>query len=142
MPKLYFEDVEVGGEIPALVKRPTTKQLVNWSVATQDPARIHYDKDRAQIMKLPGTVVHGLLKCQWFVQMLTLWIGDDGDLKKVACRFHGMDLPGDTVTCRGRVKKKYVADGQGCVECELCLGNEREEKTTLGTATVVIPQRE
>jgi len=142
MGRLYFEDVEVGSEIPALIKRPTTKQLVYWAAATQDPARIHYDKDRAQMVKLPGTIVHGLLKYQWFIQMLTRWVGDDGDVKKVACRFRGMDLPGDTVTCRGRVTKKYVADGHGWLECELWLGNEREEKTTLATATVILPQRE
>jgi len=141
MVRLYFEDVNVGCEIPKLVKKPTITQLVRWAGATQDPARIHYDKDRSQEVKLPGPIVHGLLKCQWLIQMLTLWIGDDGDVKKVSCNYRGMDLPGDNIRCTGRVSKKYVEDGQGCLECELWLGNEREERTVVGVGTVVLPRK-
>jgi acyl dehydratase len=140
--KLFYEDVQVGTEIPDLVKHPTTTQLVKWAGATQDPARIHYDKDYAQSAKLPGQIIHGFLKCQWLIQMLTDWIGDDGNIKKINCRYLGMDLPGDTVTCKGKITKKYIQDGDHCVECDIWLGNQREDKTTAGSAIITLPSNE
>ena len=140
MAKFYYEDVEVGTEIPTLVKHPTTTQLVKWAGATQDPARIHYDKDYAQRVKLPGQIIHGLLKWQWFIQMLSDWIGDDGNIKKVSCQYRGRDLPGDTIKCKGKVTKKYIKDAH-YIECEIWLGNQREERTTSGSAIVTLPSR-
>ncbi len=142
MAKLYYEDVDVGCDVPTLTKNPTTIQLVKWAGATQDPARIHYDRDRAQMAKLPGLIVHGLLKCQWLTQMMTSWIGDDGELKRISCQYRGMDLVTDTITCRGRVTRKYSTDDGGFIECELWLGNQRDEETTLGRAIAVLPSRD
>ena len=138
---MFYEDVEVGTEIAPLSKHPSTTQLVRWAGATQDPARIHYDKDFAQSVKLPGQIVHGLLKWQFFIQMLTDWIGVDGSIKKVSCRYRDLDLPGDTITCKGKVTRKYIEGGEHCIECEIWLGNEREERTTFGSAVVTVPSR-
>ena len=138
---IYYEDVAVGTEIPTLVKYPTTTQLVKWAGATQDPARIHYDKDYAQGAKLPGQIIHGLLKWQWFIQMLTDWIGDEGNIKKVSCQYRGMDLPGDTIKCKGKVTSKYIKDDEHYIECEIWLGNQREERTTFGSTIVILPSR-
>jgi len=141
MPKLFYEDVQIGTEIPALVKRPTTTQLVKWAGATLDPARIHYDKDHAQKVELPGQIVHGLLKCQWLIQMLTNWIGDDGIIKSIKCKYLGMDLPGDTIECAGKVIGKSTQDGKDAIECEIWLGNQRQAKTTIGSAVVELPSK-
>ena len=139
MPKLFYEDVQIGTEIPALVKRPTTTQLVKWAGATLDPARIHYDKDHAQKVELPGQIVHGLLKCQWLIQMLTDWIGNDGRIRSIKCKYVGMDLPGDTIECAGKIIEKSNQDGTGCIECEIWLSNQRQGKTTLGSAIIELP---
>ena len=51
----------MGAEVPALVKHPTTMQLVKWAGASGDYLQIHYDKDFAQSQGLPGVIVHGWL---------------------------------------------------------------------------------
>ena len=139
--ELYFEDVDVGTEIPPLVKRPTTQQLVRYAGASGDYYEIHYDKDFALGNDLPGVILHGALKNAFLAQLITDWIGEHGTLKKLSCQYRGMDVPGDTLTCKGTVTKKEVCDGQHVVECDIWLENGKGGKTTPGSATVVLLSR-
>jgi len=139
--QLYYEDVEVGMDVPTLVKHPTTQQLVKWAGASGDYYQIHYDKDFAIATGLDGIIVHGRLKIAFLVQMLTDWIGDEGKLKKLACQHRGMDLPAVDMKCKGKVTNKYVTDGEHCVECEIWTENPEGRKTAPGTATVVLPSK-
>ena len=142
MPKqLYFEDVEEGMEIPPLVKNPTTRQLVQYAGASGDFYQIHYDKDYALNNGLPSVIVHGALKNSWMGQLMTDWIGEGGWLKKLSVQYRGMDVPGDTITARGRANKKYVERDVHAVECEIWLENSKGERTTLGSAVVVLPSK-
>ncbi|TET40011.1 MAG: acyl dehydratase [Dehalococcoidia bacterium] len=139
--QLYYEDVEVGIEIPPLVKRPTTRQLVQWAGASGDYYELHYDKDFAQAQGFPNVLVHGKLKFGLLGQMLTDWIGEGGILRKLSCSYRGTDFPGEDLVCKGRVANKYVKDGEHIVECEIWTENPGGEKTTPGNATVILPSR-
>jgi acyl dehydratase len=136
---LYFEDVEEGAELPPLVKRPTTRQLVKWAGAIGDYAEIHYDLREAHAAKLDDLVVHGALKSAFLGQLVTDWIGPKGTVQKLTASFRGMDAPGHTLTCKGRVSRKTASTGQGTVECELWIENEEAKVTTTGSAVVVLP---
>ena len=139
--RLFWEDVQEGMEIPPLMKHPTTRQLVQYAGASGDFYEIHYDKDFAQGTGLPGPIIHGALKSAFLAQLITDWIGDHGTLKLLSCQYRGMDVPGDTLVCKGRVTGKAVRDGDHCVDCEIWLENGQGERTTLGSATVVLPSR-
>ena len=139
--QLYYEDVEVDSEVSPLVKRPTTQQLVKYAGASGDFYQIHYDKDFALASRLPGVIIHGALKNAFLGQLITDWIGQEGRLKKLSCQYRAMDVPGDTLTCRGRVTRKYQEGDENLVECEMWLENGKGEKTTPGAATVVLPSR-
>lgn len=141
MARLYYEDLEVGSEITPLVKRPTTRQLVKWAGASGDFNEPHYDSEIAKRWGLPGVIVHGLLKYQFLVQLMTDWIGADGDLLKISCKYRGVDFPGDTLTCTGKVTRKFVDGERHCVECEIGITNQRGENTTPGMALVALPSR-
>ena len=141
MARLFYEDVEIDTEITPLVKKPSTAQLVKWAGASGDFYPIHYDKDFAKGVGLPGVIVHGQLKWQFLIQMVTDWIGVDGILKKIDCRYTGMDFPGDTLTCTGKVVKKFVEGDDHCLECALSLKNQRGEKTVSSNATVSVASR-
>ena len=106
--KLYYEDVMADSDLPPLRKHPTTRQLVMWAGASGDYFAIHYDKDFAQSKGLPGVIVHGQLVAAFLGQLITDWIGEQGSLRKLTCNYKGMNFPGETVTCRGKVAKKYV----------------------------------
>lgn len=140
--QLYYEDVEVGAELPPLIKAPTTEQLVKWAGASGDYYQIHYDKDFAQSIGLPGIIVHGRLKSSLLAQLLTNWINDEGTVKKISVQHRGMDFPGEQITCRGRVTEKYVRGDEYIVECEIWVENARGERTVPGSAVVALPSRE
>ena len=139
--QLYYEYVEVGMEIPPLVKHPSTCQLVKWAGASGDLYEIHYDKDFAQAAGLPGVIVHGRLKSAFLGQLLTDWIGDEGIVEKIAVRHRGMDFPGQQMLCKGKVTKKYSENVKLLVECQVWTENPSGEKTAPGTALVSLPSR-
>ena len=138
---VFWEDVEEGTELPSLVKNPTTRQLVQYAGASGDFYEIHYDKDFAQGTGLPGPIIHGALKSAFLAQLVTDWIGERGTLKKLSCQYRGMDVPGDTLICSGTVTSKYIQDGRHMVDCQIWLDNSKGERTTPGSATVILPSR-
>ena len=138
---LTWEDVHEGMEIPSLMKVPTTRQLVQYAGASGDFYEIHYDKDFAQGNKLQGPILHGALKSAFLAQLITDWIGDQATLKRLSCQYRGMDVPGDTLTCKGTVTRKYVQDGRHLADCEIWVENGKGERTTPGSATVVLTSR-
>jgi acyl dehydratase len=139
---LYFEDIQVGDDLPELVKQPTTRQLVKYAGASGDYYEIHYDHHFAVRSGLQdGVIVHGLLTAGWLAQLMTNWLPSPTALKKFGVSYRAMARPGDTITCRGTIVGKYDKDGAHLIDCELSAENQRGEKCAIGTATVALPTR-
>jgi acyl dehydratase len=126
--------MQVGQELPELVKHPTTRQLVQYAGASGDFYEIHYDQPFATSVALPGVILHGLLKAAFLGQLVTDWLGDRGTLKTFEVSYRGLDVPGKPYRCRGRVTK---VDGDQ-VELEVWGEDPDGQRTTLGTATVAM----
>jgi acyl dehydratase len=124
--------LQVGQELPELVKHPTTRQLVQYAGASGDFYEIHYDQAFAKSVALPGVILHGLLKAAFLGQLVTDWLGDRGTLKTFEVSYRGLDVPGKPYRCRGRVTK---VDGDD-VELEVWGEDSDGQRTTLGTASV------
>jgi len=137
--QIYFEDVVEGSDITPLIKQPTTTQLVIWAGASGDYNAIHYDKDYALKQGLPGVIVHGQLAGAFLGQMLTDWLGDKGNISKLSLSYKGMNFPGETLTCRGKVIKKYLENNLHLATMKIWAENPRGEKTLTGTAVVSLP---
>jgi acyl dehydratase len=139
--QLFYEDIAEGQDIMPLVKQPTTAQLVMWAGASGDYNPIHYDKDYALKQGLPGVIVHGQLAGCFLGQMLTDWVGNQGYLKKLFLSYKGMNLPGEPLTCRGTVTRKYNEGDQHLVALKIWAENPRGEKTLTGTAVAALPAK-
>jgi hypothetical protein len=150
--QLYWEDIDLGTELPPLSKVATTRMLVQWAGASGDFVPLHYDDTFARAHGFPGVIVHGALKRQWLVQLVTSWIGDNGTLKKFSCQYRTADFPrtmktltgsqdGDTWLCKGKVTKKYVQEFLHFAECDIWVGNGKDEITVQGKASVILPSR-
>ena len=139
--QLFWEDVTEGMELSTLVKNPTTQQLVKYAGASGDYYQIHYDKDYAIDNGLPGPILHGALKNAFLGQLMTDFAGDEGMLRRLSCQYRGMDVPGEPITAKGTVTRKYQEGDQSLVDCDIWLENPRGEKTTPGSATVALPSR-
>lgn len=136
-----WEDVVEGVEVPSLEKKPTTRQLVKYAGASGDFYEIHYDKDFAKSTGLPGPILHGALKSAFLAQLMTDWIGPQGTLKRLGCQYRGMDQPGASLTCKGKVTKKYIHGDEHLVDCEIWIEDNKGQNTTPGWATVALPTR-
>lgn len=139
--QVYWDDVKEGTELTSVVKNPTTQQLVKYAGASGDYYQIHYDQDFAKSNNLDGVILHGALKNAFLGHLVTKWMGPQGDLKRLACQYRGMDMPDSPVTAKGVVTRKYQEQGANLVDCEIWLENKDGEKTTPGSATVVLPSR-
>ena len=126
--------VEVGQELPELLKHQTTRQLVQYAGAQGDFYEIHYDQAYAKTVALPGVILHGLLKAAFLGQLVTDWLGDRGKLVTFEVSYRGVDMPGHPYRCRGRISN---VDGDN-VEVEVWGEDESGKQTTVGTATVLI----
>ena len=150
--QLFWEDIEVDGEVTPLPKIATSQMLVKWAGASGDMNPLHYDNSFATGQGVGKPIVHGALKRQWLVQLMTDWIGEDGFLKKFSCQYRAMDYPrdmktltepeeGETWQCKGKVTKKYVEDSEHYVDCSIWIENGKGEVTTPGKATVILPSK-
>jgi hypothetical protein len=133
-----------------LPKVVTTRMLVQWAGASGDFNPLHYEDDFAKAMGFGGPIVHGALKRAWLSQLMTDWIGEQGALRKLSCRYQGVDYPrkmktitepcdGETWWCKGRVAKKYEETGDHLVECEIWVENGTGDRTTVGASVVTLP---
>lgn len=140
--QVYFEDVEVGMALPPLKKTPSNTLLFLYSAVTWNPQRIHYDKDYTLTEGYHEIIVHGPLRGAFLSQLLTGWIGEEGTLKKLSYTNRDIAYVNEPLTCKGTVTRTWVENDTGCVECEIWMENEQDNRVTLGNATVVLPCRE
>jgi acyl dehydratase len=138
--QVFWDDVSEGTEIPPLVKHPTTQQLVKYAGASGDYYQIHYDKDFAQGTGLEDVIIHGALKNAFLGNLVTDWMGPHGNLRRLACQYRGMDIPGHPITAKGVVTRKYEDAGAFLVDCDIWLENDQGQRTTPGSATVALPR--
>jgi acyl dehydratase len=141
MDQRYYEDVRVGAELPAVQRTATTERLVRYHAAAGDWHPIHFDYQYARSVGFPTVILQGMLKAGWLAQMVTDWAGPKAWVKKFATQYRQIDVPLDTLTCRGRVTGKHVTGEEHLVELEVWVENGQGEVTTRGTATVRFPAR-
>jgi acyl dehydratase len=105
--------------------------------------RVHWDPEFARRAGNPTTYDYGRMRETWLIHLCTDWMGDDAWLWKLDCEFRRFNYVGDTHWLHGRVARTYLAGGERpAVDLELSATNQRDEVTTPGHATVLLPSRE
>jgi acyl dehydratase len=137
----YFEEVMVGVDLPALAKAPTPVQLFRYSAVTWNAHRIHYEREYAQREGHPDVLVQAHLHGAFLAQMVMDWAGPAARLVTFGWSNRGRAVPGDTLTCTGRVTAKRAEGGRNLVDLELLEKNQRGEVCAPGKATVALPSR-
>jgi len=137
----YFEDVQIGDELPPVELAITPKRLHLQTSGSQDWYPVHFDPAFAHKSGHPDVFMNtGFLQAA-LVRLITDWMGDAGLLRRLKFEMRRQHRPGDTMIVRGRVAGKAERDGQACVDLEVWAENEREGIATPGEATVVLPLR-
>ena len=137
----YFDEVQVGLEL-RLEKPPITRlQIAKFAGASGDFNPSHVDEDIArEVGGMGGVFAHGMIGMGFIGQMLTDWLWDR-PLRMFSTRALLIVRPGDSLTCHGRVTRKWVEDEDNLVELEVEARNQRGEVTHAGKAIAVLPYR-
>ncbi len=105
--------------------------------------RCHWDPAYARKAGNRTTYDYGRMREAWLIHLCTNWMGDDAWLWKLDCEFRRFNFVGDTHWMKGRVVRKYLADGdRPAVDLELEGRNQQDELTTPGHASILLPSRE
>lgn len=136
--KLYFENVRVGDEIPAMAKSPVDRvQLAKHAGATGDFNPIHVDELYARGVGLPSVYAPSLLGMGFLGQLITDW-ARGAQLKKFNNRFIKMLWPGDTLVCKGRVADREGHAGKYFIDLDVWAENQKGELVLRGGATLQV----
>ena len=140
-PRLLFDDVAVGEELPVLVYEVSATTVVLGALATRDWRPMHHDKDFAVYRNGTQDIfLNTPNQAAWFERYLTDWTGPHGRLGWVRFRMKGSVFPGDTMTFSGIVESADV-DSTGCgfVTVGVTLSVDGDAKTTC-TARIALPR--
>jgi acyl dehydratase len=102
----------------------------------------HHRDSVAKQIGVPGTYDYGPQRTAWLASLVTNWMGDAAFLKRLRTEMRRFNMVGDTTWCKGNVSRKYILDGYRLVDLDIWGENQRNEITTPGLATVVLPSRD
>jgi acyl dehydratase len=139
---VYFEDVNVGDEIPGFTRRT---ELMNWNryAAVNDEfIPIHMDDEAGrQGQNERGAFGMGNLRTAYIHNMLRNWAGDEADIREVNIQFRAINQKNDVLTTTGKVVEKTTEDGENLVRIETNVVNQEGAGTAPGYAVVALPSR-
>ena len=131
MPNLNH--LNVGDELPTREHVASNVSLFLYNAAVWNAHRIHYDEIyTTEVEKHPGVIVDGPLQGDWLVQVVTNWLGDEGELVEFEYSNRRMSVVGEVLVTGGKVIE--INDRE--VTIELFIRNAKGEVTTPGKALV------
>jgi len=84
---LSVKDVEVGQELPARTINISRARLVQYTGASLDRNRIHWDERFAKSVGLPDIIAHGMFTMGTVINVVSDWVGDAGRVVGYSTRF-------------------------------------------------------
>jgi len=138
---VFFEDVREGQEVPPFVVEGLTRtDLVRYAGASGDFNPIHHDEEFARMAGNPTVFGHGMLTAGFVAKCLTDFVGVE-NLRRYKVRFATRVWPGDTITCKATVTRKYEQDGEKRIDGELAALRQTGEVAVSGQFTATLPSR-
>jgi acyl dehydratase len=100
-------DPKAGDAVPELRVTPDKYLPNRYAGASGDYNPIHVDREFAESVGLPGTILHGLYSMGLVAKAASQGLagGDPRALKKLTVQFRGMGLPETEVVVTGEVKE-------------------------------------
>jgi acyl dehydratase len=128
-----------GSAIPPFVVEGLTRtDLVRYAGASGDFNPIHHDEEFARGAGNPTVFGHGMLTAGFVARCITDFVGAE-NLRRYKVRFATRVWPGDTITCGGRVTRRYEEGGEARIDGEVTATNQKGEAAVTGTFTAAVP---
>jgi acyl dehydratase len=138
--KLFFDDVAEGDQAPEFSHQLSRTDLVRYAGASGDFNPMHHDETQAQAAGLPSVFGHGMFTMGVLGKALTDYVGV-GNLRLYKVRFTKQTWPGETLSTKITVQKKYDEHGEHRVDLECEVVNEQGEAKVSGVAVAALPAR-
>lgn len=116
------------------IKNPIT----GWSIKN---SQHHEDFLLAKQRGMPAPFDNGVMRFAWLSPLLTNWMGDRGQLKRLSVQMIAPVLYGDTIWYEGTVIKKTERESGIVVKVSITGTNQLGELTTTGEGEVLLPCR-
>jgi acyl dehydratase len=136
--QVYFEDVDVGDELPTLRLTLASEEVRRYALATRMPGPRFMSDAAARAEGLPGQIVPGNMSMALFSRLISDWCPEASPVR-LSCTFRGLVHPGQPLILRGVITEKHASDHGNFIECDLILENEEGERRVTGTATLLLP---
>jgi acyl dehydratase len=140
MTETFFEDVEVGDDLPPLQLTLTHEQVKKYALVAHMPGGRFMSDEEARAEGLPGQIVPGNMSLALFSRLLTTW-APAARVKRLSATFRGLVHPGVPIRLQAVVTEKHESDHGTFIDCDLILENADGERRVTGTATVELPAK-
>jgi 3-hydroxybutyryl-CoA dehydratase len=137
-------DIVVGMELPPLTKHMTLQKMQWFSGGEGRAQRTNLHTDAAAAQRDTGLkqpFASGRMSLGYACEMMSRFVGLEqfNHTGMIDFRFIRPVMPGDTITVRGRVAEvKALAEGSRVIVDIYC-ENQRGEKTSVGSASALLP---
>jgi acyl dehydratase len=128
--------VQAEQTLPELVIEINRTTLARAVLGTRDLYPIHHDHEFAQANGARDI----FLNTMWYQGVLgryaTDWAGPESFVRALAVEMRSPNCPGDTLTVRGEVARRHLADGRPLVDLDISIGNQLQQRAVVGAVTV------
>lgn len=137
---VYFEDVNVGDDIPSFTRQTDFMHWNRYAAVNDEFVYIHMDDEAGKsAANEQGAFGMGNLRYAYIVNALQDWLGEDGTIREVGCQYRAINQKDDVLTVVGEVAEKTVEDGENKLRLTINVVNQQGEATCPGHAVVVLP---
>ncbi len=141
LPQTYFEDVNVGDEIPGFSYKLDWTEMVKQVSGSQDFYAVHHDPEFAR----SGGHKDIFYNTGWtranLYRLMADFAGPDGWVRKLHFEMRRMNRPNNTIQVKGKVTGKEVTDEGNLVHLDVWIENDEEGMATPASGTVILPSR-
>jgi acyl dehydratase len=134
-----WDEVQEGDELTSVSFPLTLRNLMIDVAGTRDLYPIHHDREFAKANNARDIFVNTMFYEGLFGRILTDWAGPEAFLRRLRFAMRAPNCPGDTITSRGWVVRKYTDGDEKLLDVEVHLDNQLGQDATIANMTVQLP---
>jgi acyl dehydratase len=138
---VYFEDVEVGQEIPAFTRKTDFMSWNRYAAVNEEFVYVHMDDEAGKAAGQGAAFGMGNLRWAYVLNALRAWIGDEAEVRELGMQFRAINHKNDELATIGIVTEKTQENGENLVRLEVNVVNQDGVKGAPGHAVVSLPSR-
>jgi acyl dehydratase len=138
---VYFEDVELGQEIPAFERKTDTMHWNRYAAINEEFVYVHMDDEAGKAAGQGQAFGMGNLRWAYVLNSLHEWAGDEAEVRELGLQFRAINKKHDVLRATGVVTDKKQENGENLVALDINVVNQDGVKGAPGRAVVVLPSR-